>query len=49
MTNKEYLEVLRAFVVTTGDEAEDKRLMEESFDEDFADYLHDDVDDEDLK
>lgn len=48
MTDKEYCALFKMFAVTTGDEVEDNRLMNESFDEDFADYLHDEDKDGDL-
>jgi hypothetical protein len=42
MTHKEYLEVLKKFAVTTGDDAEDQRLADESWDEDYLTWLHED-------
>ena len=42
MTHKEYLEVLKRFAVTTGDDAEDQRLADESWEEDYLTWLHED-------
>jgi hypothetical protein len=46
MTNKEFLEIWKKFVVTTGDDVEDQRLADESWDEDYLKWLHEENDED---